>query len=87
VRGPAVIGAGCRLTDAFIGPYTSVADGVEVTGAEIEHSIVLEGSRIDRPGRRIEDSLIGRNVRICRDGNPPAALRLLLGDDSEVRLT
>jgi hypothetical protein len=35
----------------------------------------------------LEDSLIGRNVRITRVPTRPAALRLLLGDDSEVNLT
>ncbi|HEU4754141.1 MAG TPA: glucose-1-phosphate thymidylyltransferase, partial [Armatimonadota bacterium] len=87
VRGPAVIGAGCRLVDTFIGPYTSISDGVRITHAEVEHSILLDGSTVDAPGQRIEDSLIGRNVRICRGEERPAALRLLLGDDSEVRLT
>lgn len=87
VRGPAVIGAGCRLVDTFIGPYTSISDGVQVTGAEIEHSIILDGSRIESPEQRIEDSLIGRNVRVSRARTRPAALRLLLGDDSDVCLT
>ena len=85
--GPAVIGANCRLVDTFVGPYTSISDGVSVNAAEVEHSIILDGSRIDAPGQRIEDSLIGRNVQICRGESRPAALRLLLGDDSEVRLT
>ena len=87
VRGPAVIGAGCRLVDTFIGPYTSISDGVQIESAEIEHSIILDGSRVEAPGQRLEDSLIGRNVRITRTPARPAALRLLLGDDSEVNLT
>jgi glucose-1-phosphate thymidylyltransferase len=87
VRGPAVIGGGCRLVDTFVGPYTSISDGAQITGAEIEHSIILDGSRVESPGQRIEDSLIGRNVRITRVPTRPAALRLLLGDDSEVNLT
>jgi glucose-1-phosphate thymidylyltransferase len=86
VRGPVVIGAGCRLVDTFVGPYSSISDGVQIEGAEIEHSIILEGSRITRPGCRIEDSLIGRNVRVSRAPSRPVALRLLLGDDSEVGL-
>lgn len=86
VRGPVVIGAGCRITDSFIGPYTSISDGVQIDGAEIEHSIILDGSRIERPGSRIEDSLIGRNVSVSRAPSRPVALRLLLGDDSEVGL-
>jgi glucose-1-phosphate thymidylyltransferase len=86
VRGPAIVGARCELVDTFIGPYTSISDGVRIEGAEIEHSIILESSAICRPGSRIEDSLIGRNARVNRGHAPPAALRLLLGDDSEVSL-
>jgi glucose-1-phosphate thymidylyltransferase len=87
VRGPAVIGSGCRLVDTFVGPYTSISDGASIESAEVEHSIILDGSRVETPGQRIEDSLIGRNVRITRVPTRPAALRLLLGDDSEVNLT
>jgi glucose-1-phosphate thymidylyltransferase len=86
VRGPAVIGCRCRIVNSFIGPYTSISDGAEVENSEIEHSIVLENSRIANPGQRIEDSLIGRNVQVARDEGRPAALRLLLGDDSQVCL-
>jgi glucose-1-phosphate thymidylyltransferase len=86
VRGPAVIGRNCRIEASFIGPYTSISDGVQITGSEIEHSIVLDNSRILRPGHRIEDSLIGRNVEVLRGEGKPAALRLLLGDDSQVSL-
>ncbi len=86
VRGPAVIGAGCRLVNTFVGPYTSISDGVEIVDSEIEHSIVLDNSKIIRPGSRIEDSLIGRNVEVTRGDRRPAALRLHLGDDSQVSL-
>lgn len=87
VRGPAVIGAGCRLVDTFVGPYTSISDGAQIENAEVEHSIILDQSRVLSPGQRIEDSLIGRNVRISRAQARPAALRLLVGDDSEINLT
>jgi glucose-1-phosphate thymidylyltransferase len=86
VRGPAVIGRRCRIVNSFIGPYTSISDGAEIADSEIEHSIILENSRIVNPGQRIEDSLIGRNVQVLRGDGRPAALRLLLGDDSEVCL-
>jgi glucose-1-phosphate thymidylyltransferase len=86
VRGPAVIGRGCRLVNTFVGPYTSISDGAEIIDSEIEHSIVLDNSRIVHPGSRIEDSLIGRNVEVTRCDSRPAALRLLLGDDSQVSL-
>ena len=51
VRGPAVIGAGAHVADAYIGPYTAIGPGCEVTGTEIEHSILLSGARGPRPRR------------------------------------
>jgi glucose-1-phosphate thymidylyltransferase len=57
---------------------------VEIRDSEIEHSIVLEGSRISNLAARIEDSLIGKNVRIHRLPMKPSAYRFMLGDNSEV---
>lgn len=86
VRGPAVIGRGCTLRDAFVGPYTSVGDGVFIERAEVEHSVLLEGCRVVDPGARIEDSLLGRNAEVTRGDGLPKAVRLMLGDDSKVQL-
>jgi glucose-1-phosphate thymidylyltransferase len=58
--------------------------GVEILDSEIEHSIVLEGSSITNLAHRVEDSLIGRNVRIYRMPMKPSAYRFMLGDNSEV---
>lgn len=84
VRGPVVIGDGCRLENAFVGPYTSIGDGCTLVGCEIENSIVLAGSEIRDIGRRIDGSLIGRNVRIVKTDVRPKAYRFMLGDNSEV---
>ena len=84
VRGPVLIGAGARISGAYIGPFTSIGNRVEVRDTEIEHSIVLEGAVITDLANRIEDSLIGRNVRIHRLPVRPSAYRFMLGDNSEV---
>jgi glucose-1-phosphate thymidylyltransferase len=84
VRGPVIIGADARVSGAYIGPFTSIGNGVELKDTEIEHSIVLEGAKITDLGTRIEDSLIGRNVRIFRLPVRPSAYRFMLGDNSEV---
>jgi len=86
IRGPAIIGPGTRLHDAYIGPFTSIDHDCLIQSCEIEHSIVLESSRlIDVPGR-IEDSLIGRNVDIVRSPHKPKAYKLMLGDFSRVEV-
>jgi glucose-1-phosphate thymidylyltransferase len=85
VRGPAIIGADTVLVDTYVGPYTSIGAGCELRDAEIEHSVVLEGSRIDGV-HRIKDSLLGREVEVTHSGHRPAATRLELGDHSRVDL-
>ena len=84
VRGPVVIGAGCRLSDTFVGPYTSISDGVVVDHAELEHSIVLENSRISHLGTRMADSLIGRDCVIAHSDARPVAYRFLVGDSCQI---
>lgn len=86
IRGPVIIGAKCLIENAFIGPFTSIADNVHVAFSEVEHSVVLEGCRILNIGSRIEDSLMGRNVTVCLDEGKPRAVRLMLGDNSQVNL-
>jgi glucose-1-phosphate thymidylyltransferase len=85
VRGPAIIGAGTRLERSYIGPYTSVSSGCEIVDSEIEHSIILEDSRVAGIAR-VQDSLIGRAVEVTRSQARPAATRLMLGDHSRVGL-
>jgi glucose-1-phosphate thymidylyltransferase len=84
VRGPVIIGAGTHVANAYIGPFTSIGDRVEIRETEIEHSIVLEGAVITDLANRIEDSLIGRHVSIYRLPVRPSAYRFMLGDNSEV---
>ena len=86
LRGPLVIGANARIVDSYVGPFTSIADGVEIEHSEIEHSIVLERSRILRVPRRIESSLIGKEVVVCASDERPRTHRLMLGDSSRVEL-
>jgi glucose-1-phosphate thymidylyltransferase len=84
VRGPAIIGAGARLTDCYIGPYTAIGEHCCVENAEVEHSILLTGAEVHDLLGRMESSLLGRNVRIGRDHRQPRAYRFMVGDNSEI---
>ncbi len=84
VRGPAIIGSRTRLVDTYVGPFTSIAADCEIIDSEIEHSVVLEQSRIIGV-HRIQDSLLGREVEVVRSGLRPRATRLMLGDHSPRR--
>jgi glucose-1-phosphate thymidylyltransferase len=84
VRGPAIVGAGARLVDAYVGPFTAIGRRCELSGCEIEHSIVMEGSVVRDIGVRIADSLIGRDVVVDGVARKPRAIRLMLGDHCQV---
>lgn len=84
IRGPAIVGEHTRIVNSYIGPFTSIYHHSSVEDSEIEHSIVLENSEIIGMPHRIEDSLIGRNVKIHRSPIKPKAYRLMLGDNSDV---
>ena len=86
VRGPAIVGAGAELRDAYIGPYTSVGPGVMIAGSEVEHSILLAGARVSGLGTRMEASLLGRNVRLERGDGLPKTMRMIVGDNSEITI-
>jgi glucose-1-phosphate thymidylyltransferase len=84
IRGPAIIGKRTVVENAFVGPYTAINHDCIVRQCEIEHSIVLENSRLEDLQTRIADSLIGRNVQIHRAEGPTKTIHLMLGDFSQV---
>jgi glucose-1-phosphate thymidylyltransferase len=85
VRGPAIIGPRTTVTGSDIGPFTSIAADCEITDAKIEHSVVLDHSRIVGV-KGVADSLIGREVEVLASEQEPKGLRLMLGDHSIVEL-
>ena len=82
--GPRSSARDATISDAYVGPYTSLGAGVVIEGAEIEYSIVLAGAEIRFIGSRLESSIIGRGARIVRAFAPPAGMRMTVGDGVEV---
>jgi glucose-1-phosphate thymidylyltransferase len=85
IRGPVVVGKGATLIDARIGPFTAIGEGVTVERSGVDHSVLLEGSRVVDI-HRLEDSLIGRRVLVHPGDTRRGALSLLVGDDCLVEL-
>ena len=86
ILGPCIIGAGARILNSYIGPYTSIGDRADIEGAEIVRSIVAEDARISHVRGRIEGSTIGPGASIFRDFSLPRAMRLHVGEGVEVAL-
>ncbi|MGH2910925.1 MAG: glucose-1-phosphate thymidylyltransferase, partial [Solirubrobacteraceae bacterium] len=86
VRGPAIVGAGAHLRDCYIGPYTAIGKNCQISNAEVEHSILLEGSSVCDLDGRMESSLLGRNVTVRRGDRQPRAYRFMVGDNSDISI-
>ena len=81
-----VAGSGTVVDNAYIGPFTSIYFDCVVRNAEIENSIVLEGTRIHDIAGKIDGSLIGKECVVRCSRSRPRAHRLMLGDHSRVSL-
>jgi glucose-1-phosphate thymidylyltransferase len=86
IVGPVIIGARTRVSGSYVGPFTSVAEDCTIDDSEIEYSIVLRGASI-KGVRRIEASIIGRDVEVTPAPRVPKAHRLILGDHSKVQIS
>jgi glucose-1-phosphate thymidylyltransferase len=84
VRGPTAIGEHTRIVNSYIGPFTSIYHDVVIENSEVERAIILEHSEIRDIPARIQDSLIGRHVRLVRSPIKPKAYKMTLGDHSQV---
>jgi glucose-1-phosphate thymidylyltransferase len=83
LRGPLVIGSGARIADSFVGPFSAIGDGCEIVNSEVEHSVVMERSKVIDI-QRLEDSLIGKEAVVSRSHLRPRALRLMVGDHCQI---
>jgi glucose-1-phosphate thymidylyltransferase len=73
------------IKNSFIGPYTSIGNNCVIENTALEHSVVLDGARIANVDR-LEDSVIGRNAFVSKESFNSKALRLMIGDDAEVKI-
>jgi glucose-1-phosphate thymidylyltransferase len=86
IRGPAIIGCNVEITNAYVGPFTSIGDHVSISGSEIENSIVMESVRISDVEPRLDSCLLGKGVVIRPGDRRPRSVSLVLGDNSSVQL-
>ncbi len=85
IRGPAIIGENTLIQSSYVGPFTAIYHDVTLSKCEIEHSIVLENSKVSNI-KRISDSLIGQNATVTQSPLKPSAYRIMIGDSSRVEI-
>jgi glucose-1-phosphate thymidylyltransferase len=83
VRGPVAIGSGSAIEGSFIGPYTSVGSSCVIRDSSVQHSVILDGARLEGVGH-VSHSVIGRNAVVRRAVDTLSSVRFTIGDDSEV---
>ena len=85
IRGPAILGRNCIIKNSFIGPYTSIDEGSQIIDSGVEYCVILRKAII-KGIDRLEESLIGRYAKVIKAEGRKRALRLNVGDYSEVFL-
>ena len=86
IVGPAIIGAGTKVTNSYVGPFSAIGENCVLDDTEIQYSIVLDSVSI-KGVRRIEASLIGRHAEVTPAPRVPKVHRLVLGDHSKVQIS
>jgi glucose-1-phosphate thymidylyltransferase len=87
VRGPVSIAENTVIeAGTYIGPYTSIGADCTIANTHIENTVVIGNSQITTSGK-IVDSLIGRGAQVgSAEGLLPDGQRLVVGENSNLKL-
>lgn len=85
IRGPVAIGENSHIENSFIGPYTSIGNNTKIIESSIEHCVILDNTQVSEI-ERLEDSLLGKDVKVSKNNKGRGALRLMIGDYSEIEV-
>ena len=86
IRGPAIIGENARIIRSYVGPFSSIGNHVRIENSEVECSVIMDGAVIHNLEKRIDRSILGRNVVIDQINESPRTHRFVLGDQSYVEI-
>jgi len=78
IEGPCLVSAGCVVEDSILGPNVTLGPGCRVTDSRLARTILDEDCVVEGAEAGIEDSLVGKRVRISR---PTETLVELLAPD------
>lgn len=84
LRGPLIIGEGCRISNAVLGPYCSIGRSSEVSDARLEDCILCEQVVVRNLKPLLRRSIIGEKAVISGRRGEEKEVSLLLGSASEI---
>jgi glucose-1-phosphate thymidylyltransferase len=84
LKGPVLIGDNCTIKNVTVGPYVSIGDGSVLIDCKIENSICLNRSKIINIGSPIVSSILGGGTTLQGTSEEMKALRLIIGDHSQM---
>jgi glucose-1-phosphate thymidylyltransferase len=87
IRGPAIIGENTKIINSYIGPFSSIGDDVIIENSEIECSVIMQGAHISNVQKRIDRSIIGKNVVIRVNDRSPRTHKFIIGNQSYLEIT
>jgi glucose-1-phosphate thymidylyltransferase len=85
IRGPVAIGENSHIENSFIGPHTSIGNNTKIIESSIEYCVILDNTQV-REIERLEDSLLGKDVKVSKNNKGRGALRLMIGDYSKIEV-
>ncbi|RJQ51902.1 MAG: glucose-1-phosphate thymidylyltransferase [Nitrospiraceae bacterium] len=85
IRGPVIIGENTTVENSFVGPHTSIGSNVRVIRSSVEHSVIMDETELSNI-ERLDESIVGRRVKVVENRRSHKALRLMIGDDSVVEV-
>jgi glucose-1-phosphate thymidylyltransferase len=85
IRGPVRIGKSVVIKDSFVGPFTSIYDGCEITNCRIENSVVMGDVKLNSIKGVITDSILGEATEVNGE-DKGGVTKLFLGQNSRVEI-
>lgn len=86
IRGPVNIADNTKIVDSFIGPYTSIDNGCNLVGCNIQNSVLMSGVTFENIDRPIDNSVVGPDSKIVNGKINNFAMELILSEDTKIIL-
>lgn len=86
IRGPVSILDGSTITDAYIGPYTSVGKNCLIQGSRIENCVLMDSVKIVDVKTQIDNSLIGPESEVTGNGGHKNCVEFFVGEKATIKL-